>query len=203
MLPRLPTSVDERDRLTAALRGLPSPAPDIWRILVCPTPVATGGPGGQGGRDGHAVFHRLPASLRAAIVAGTFDGVVSAQVPGVEWIEDLDPAIQRSSKQWVTRPLFQLSVQGMVRPGPQARGMPWQRGTSARPTAAAAAPGFARLDLGVGVARPSLWIFLRQKWWGHVLPWRSPGEALPTRRPAPSMAPCRDCDPAQNPTVRP
>ncbi len=197
MVPHLPTDAARASALKRLMESLPPRTAGILHVLVLPQPVESAGPTGQGGRYASAVFHRLPAPLRAQIEGGYFDLVLASGDAGAQWNGDISDAIARSSKVWIQRPLAQLVIDGMRHPSPARRGTPWTRGTSLRPQLFSQHLGFARVDLFDGSAAPTLVIFRGHRWLeAHAPSPVDPSGVLPARRAVPSMAPCRDCDEA-------
>lgn len=170
------------------------------RLLVLPRPVETAGARGQGGRRPDAVFERMPLPLQGLLRDGVIDGVLAAGSPGLEFTEDLSPAVARSSKVWLTETVFQLVVDSPV-PRDASLGSPWTRGTSLQPTFISQHPGLAtgRLDYASLTLRLELLVRRRGRWLSATPPAVGPGQPLPAAREVPSMAPCRDCDPREAP----
>ena len=205
---------DEEDRTLAALaarlvsmRGAsagstpttPASAGPL-RILVLPRPVETAGARGQGGQHPDAVFERMPLPLQALLRDGVIDGVLAAGSPGLEFTEDLSPAVARSSKVWLTETVFQLVLDSPV-PRDASLGSPWARGTSLQPTFISQHPGLAAgtLDHATRSMRLQLLVRRRGRWLTATPPAVGPGAPLPMTREVPGMAPCRDCDPREAP----
>lgn len=201
IIPRLPMGDDVLRQL---LSSSPPRTPGVLQALILPIPVESAGPLGQGGRDGDAVYHRLPDPLRDHLEAGTFDLVLATGDAGVQWNDDISDAVARSSKVWLHRPLAQLVVDGMRQPRARRRGSPWTRGTSIRPQLFSQHLGFARLEFFDGLMTPTVLVQRGREWLEADVPYPI-GHAAPRspRRAVPAMTPCRDCDPTMGTTAPP
>ncbi|MEZ4453165.1 MAG: hypothetical protein R3B09_27130 [Nannocystaceae bacterium] len=185
-------SLAEQAALIAALRAAPGPE----RILVSHHPIESAGPHGVGGRwpDSAYAFHSEP--VRAAVHDGVFVGVLAAHEHAVQMSADLSPAIKRSSRAWITAPIFELEGGASTRPDAWIGARSWRyfQGVSLAPAAISNHAGFAELN----VAGDALELVL---WARRAGRWRRAALTVPRRRPphpvesaSPGMEPCLQCD---------
>lgn len=180
--------LDEMNQLLAAL-----PPVQVPRFLVMSAAVESSGYHGQGAGAGDSTYHRLPESVKAHLVEGTFEGVLSGLDDNLQITEDLSDAVMRSQKVALGRPVFQL-VSGSAAGSPEGKeAVPYFRGIAVKPDLESTRAGFAivrvfedTVELELQARKPQGWRVGRIQ-----LPLRRPPH--PTERTLPSMAPCMRC----------
>ncbi len=184
-------ALDRLDALLIALAREPFTGP---RILVSSVPIESSSIHGLGGWRQRVAHRFLPDSLRAAIDAGTFVGVISALERDLQVSDDLSGAIVRSDRDFIAAPIFQV-ISGAAG---GARGeLPAARGNTLLNQLESDHPGFARLELSRDHVRIDLHARVVGRWQlgSRVLP-LAPGPA-PTLREVPPIQPCLRCDPVR------
>ena len=192
-------SVVQQQALLAALATTPASAPPVPRLLVTHHPIETAGPHGQGGLYSDAAYGLHAEPLRRAIDRGMFAGALSGRDRTLSATADIFDAVKRSSRFWLTHPVFQVVSGGLAHPdGAPAggrRGWLYYQGQSLKPDILSNRAGFAELI----VAPEGYAARLHQRKLGR---WRAAELQVPRDRPphpaetrSPVMDPCLYCDP--------
>ncbi|MBX7083772.1 MAG: hypothetical protein K1X88_31470, partial [Nannocystaceae bacterium] len=165
------------------------------RVLALSVPVEGGFELGLGSNlDPIATFHLLPPALQQALIDGVFDGVIAGSERALHLQRDLSPAIARTDKVYLRRPLWQLVSGNAADPsaGRLARRLRWVHGVGLQPEYASFAPGFAVLHLHDGPPRATLVAWRRRRWVTATIALPRAG-AAPGPRVLPGMTPCLRC----------
>ena len=163
------------------------------RILVTHFPVEAAGWHGQGGGAPDSTWPTLPRSLRQALAAGSFVGVVAAHDHGVYADADISDAVKRSDRVWLPAPLFQIVSGGASARAGGPRRMRHFGSVTLVPDLYAPDLGFAVVDLDP--ARIEVTLHARR-----VGRWTRSRLSFPLHRPphphetlTPAMSPCLRC----------
>ncbi len=169
------------------------------RLLVSPIPADSAGHHGFAGRSQRTGFRYLPEPLQDALAQGLFTGVVGGLERSLQISEDLNPAIVRSARRFIAKPVFQV-VSGAAGGGhftpvtSRAHGL--------IPELESEHAGFASLSLRPGGSCVELRLHTRLA--GR---WREGRVRVPLRpaplgelRPATRIQPCEGCDPTGDAT---
>lgn len=184
--------------LAAADAGKPQ-GPAVPRIVVTHHPLETAGPHGQGGLYSDAAYGLHAAPLRRAVDSGMFAGAVSGRDRSLSATADIFDATKRSSRFWLTHPVFQVVSGGLAHPdGAPAggrRGWVFYQGQSLKPDILSNRAGFAELLVGPDGYAARLHQRKHGRWRAAELQIARERPPHPAETPSPVMDPCLYCDP--------
>lgn len=183
------------DALMAAVASPSDLAPP--RLLVSAVPVEGAGFEGMGGGGASAAFHYLPPSVANAVRDGVFAGTVSAHDRAVYATADITHAVKRSSRAWLSRPMFQV-VSGSAslpdaRVAAGGRRMRYFRSNTHQADVYSDRPGYAVVYLTPDRMAAVLHTSRRGNWERVAVEAPMTPSPHPAETAAPPLTPCQHC----------
>jgi hypothetical protein len=165
----------------------------IATIAVLPLPVESPGVHGQGGRRALSTFRRHPPFVQAALIDGTFEGVISGHERELVVDDDLGRAVKRSSREWMKKPTFQI-IAGSAGDAPRVRSRR-SGGVSSLPDLRSTRDGFIELRVSDATVDVTVHERVGRTWREGRVSWARHRPAHPVERPSVPLTPCPSCDP--------
>ena len=190
----------ELAELDALVDAIPA-APKLPYVLVTHFPIESEGQSGLGGWEAHATYRHHPESVQRALADGRISGVIAGLEGNLQFVDDLGESVNRSSRTWLARPVFQVISGAVGDPDRKHRGGP--RASRRHGNIALTNDRYSQragyVHLHGDAQRLSVDIHARVG-----AEWRTTSTTVelqrpphPARRPASPLAPCRNCDPVQ------
>jgi hypothetical protein len=160
--PESPAAVVRSRRALAQLQSLlgalaREPDRRTPRILVSHLPIEAASVHGYAAHEADSTFVLLFPPLQDSLRSGGFVGVIAAHDSQLHIVPDLGPAIFRSARTWIERPVFQVVASASERPRDSAFLNAARLSSEALvPPVQMHEPGFAVLHVGEAVARVDL-----------------------------------------------
>ena len=180
--------------VTATAQG-DSPAPP--RVLVSSVPVEGYGFAGMGGGGADAAYHFMPVALQDALRDGVFAGSIGAHDRAVYATADITPAVKRSSRAWLSAPMFEV-VSGSAslpdsRAGASHRRVRYYRSNSGRADVYSDRPGFAVVYVGEQQVSAHLYAAKGRGWERASIEAPLSPAPHPVETASPILTPCQRC----------
>jgi hypothetical protein len=193
----------ELAKLDAIVDAIPQD-PNLPYLLVTHFPIESEGHSGLGGWQAQSTYRHHPESVQRALADGRISGVIAGLEGNLQFVDDLGEAVNRSSRTWLERPVFQV-ISGAVgdpdrghRGGPRASRRHGNVAlTNDRYTQRA---GYVHLHGDERVLNVDIHARVGGKWRTTSATVDLARPPHPIRRPASPLAPCRNCDPVQGAT---
>jgi len=182
----------ELEHIVDAVENTPTFA-DLPILLVMHVPVESAGRHGQGGSRQVATFRHLPPRLQSALMNGTFAGVLAGLEDEVEIVDDLTPAVKRSSRVWLRRPTYQV-ISGATGSRPVRR-LRRMDGVALRPNLRSPAAGFVGLRIAPQWVEAEVHAYRGTRWTVAHHGWSARRPIRPAETDSQPLAPCPACDP--------
>jgi len=191
-------SVARLDALIGAInRRAAQHSDDPPRVLVSSVPVEGYGFAGMGGGGSDAAYHYMPVSLQHALRDGVFAGSIGSHDRAVYAARDISPTVKRSSRAWLSAPMFEV-VSGSAslpdsRAGAGHRRLRYFRSNSGEADVYSDRPGFAVLYVGSEQVSAHLFAAKGRGWERATIDAPLSPAPHPVETPSPVLTPCQRC----------